>query len=298
MFVKRFAVAILCLAMLSSSACTATKVQPPVETKATVVPTEKATQQATVKPTATKKPTTVSTEAPTQKPNVRPSPRPTVKPTTIPTTAATVAPTTMPATAPSTAPAQAATDSIIITATTPGIYYIYKDNFGNSYQIPEGEDFFDYTLSRAELPAVTSQFPVLEQLIYEKTNAEREKQGLGTLDWEEKAYFFANTRAYESSILWDHTRPNGESYDHIFAQYSVLCNNGENLYSYYHSDLNVGKIATSAVTEALAKSAIDGWMNSPGHRANMLKETWTSMVVGVYYDEQAHKLFAVQLFFE
>lgn len=287
---KRFAAAVLCFAILCSSACTATKAPEPAETKVT----EKATVQATTKPTETKKPTAASTKAPTQKLNVRPSPRQTVKPTTSPTTVATAAPTTAPTIAPTTAPSA----SITITATTPGIYYIYKDNYGNSYQIPEGEDFFDYTLSRAELPDVTSEYPVLEQRIYEQTNAEREKQGLAPLAWEEKAYFFADTRAYESSVVWDHVRPNGEAYDHVFAEYNVLCNNGENLYSYHHSELNQEKMASHAVTEALTKSAIDGWMNSPGHRANMLKESWTSMVVGVYYDEQAHKVFVVQLFFE
>ena len=271
-------------------------------TMATTAPTQKPTT-VTVKPTTapTKTPTTAPTKAPTTRPTTAPTAAPTQAPTTKPATVPTQAPTTAPTTAPTQMPTTAPTVAPTIEPTTQptfsGVYYTYSDGYGNSYTVPEGVDIFDYTLAQANLPEVTSLFPELEKLIYQKTNEEREKLGLSALEWEEDAYFFANTRAYEASVLWDHTRPNGESYDQIFAEYKVLCNNGENLYSYYSSTLNEKYIASIVGTYVLAESAITGWMNSPGHRANILEQMWESMVVGVYYDADAQKLLAVQLFF-
>lgn len=174
----------------------------------------------------------------------------------------------------------------------------YTDEFGVTYKFPAGSDFFDYTLSQANLPAVTSRFPALEKLIYEKTNAERAKQGLAPLAWEEKAYFFADTRAEEASVLWDHTRPNGKPFYHVFAEYKVLPSGcGENLYTIEYSAFTGDYIASTEGTEFVANKAMEGWMNSPGHRANILTESWNSMIIGVYYNDQTQKLFAVQLFF-
>jgi len=174
----------------------------------------------------------------------------------------------------------------------------YTDEFGVTYQFPVGSDYFDYTLSQANLPAFTSQFPALEKLIYEKTNAERAKQGLAPLSYEEDAGYFANTRAHEASERWDHTRPNGKPFYHIFAEHKVLPQGcGENLYNITYSIFNADYIASPEGTAFVAEQAITGWMNSPGHRANILEPNWNSMVVGVYYDTQTQTLYAVQLFF-
>ena len=155
---------------------------------------------------------------------------------------------------------------------------------------------FDYTLSQAVLPNVTAQFPNYEAEILRLTNIEREKQGLSPLAWEEKAYFFSSTRAYEASVLWSHTRPNGEPYYHILAEYKVIGSSGENLHSVTGiSDL--AYIQSQKGFETLTQMAVADWMTSPGHRANILHESWTSMSVAVYYNTELKKLVSVQLFF-
>ncbi|MBQ8359849.1 MAG: hypothetical protein IJX37_08130 [Oscillospiraceae bacterium] len=155
---------------------------------------------------------------------------------------------------------------------------------------------FDYTLSQAVLPSVTSQFPNYEAEIFRLTNIEREKQGLSPLAWEEKAYFFSSTRAYEASVLWSHTRPNGEPYYHIFAEYKVIGSSGENLHT-VNGVRDLEYIQSQDGFETFTQMAITGWMESPGHRANILCEDWTSMSVAVYYNAELDKLVSVQLFF-
>ena len=296
--VKRIALSLLCLCMLFLAACAIPKTEAPTEPAAlsteltetptaepTQIPTEYVTAAPTVAPTTapTTKPTTKPTVKPTTVPTTKPTAAPTTAPTTIPTTAPTIAPTTTPTTASTSVPTEAPTTAPTTQPTST------QDN-------PVKTDKFDDTLSKADLPAVTSRFPALEELIYEKTNAERVKQGLSTVTWEEKAYFFANTRAYEASVQWSHTRPNGELFYDIFHEYGVdPVGCGENLFSVSYDKFTADYIASA--TEEMADMAVSGWMDSPGHRENILTERWASMVVGVYYDEQAHAVFAVQLFF-
>lgn len=267
--------------------------------KPTSAPTVKPTTEPTVKPTSvpTLKPTSVPTVKPTEKPTVAPTTKPTTAPTAAPTTAPTAAPTTAPTTKPTEAPTAAPTTPSTTAPTNAGTYYTYSDSYGNSVQLPEGVDVFDYTLSQANLPQTVSKYPAIEQKIYQLTNAERAKYGLAPLALEEKAYFFVSTRAYEASILWDHTRPNGEPYYHILAEYKVIGSSGENLYYIGGGSLSGDYVSSPANADFLAENAITGWMNSPGHRANMLSGDWKSMAVGVYYDAQANELFSVQLFF-
>ena len=285
---KRIALCLLCLLMVFATACAAPKTENPLETTAaatevtiapteepsespTVVPTEAATEAPATKPTT--KPTVVASVAPTTKlataPTIQATPKATVM-TAAPTTQSTKAPTAAPTTTPTTKPTTAPTE-------------------------PTEPDVLDETRPEENLPIVMSQFSALERMIYEKTNAERGKQGLAPLEWAEKAYFFANTRAYEVSVQWSHTRPNGKPFYDVFTEYGenpMGC--GENMFKVSYELFSPEYIASS--TEELADMAVNSWMESPGHRANILNEEWNSVVIGVYYDGQKHTLYAVQLF--
>ena len=46
----------------------------------------------------------------------------------------------------------------------------------------------------------------------------------------------------------------------------------------------------------LAKASVDGWINSPGHRANLLAEDVNETGVGVVQDKESGRYFSVQLF--
>lgn len=172
----------------------------------------------------------------------------------------------------------------------------YSDDYGNSVKLPAGVDVFDYTLSFAELPAVTPQSRYIEAEILRLTNLEREKKGLQPLLWEGDAYYFATVRAKEAQEKWSHTRPNGEPYHQIFAEYKVICTSGENLHA-VSGIPNDRYIYTQEGVDKLSAKIVSDWMDSEGHRANILNKDWASMAVAVYYDAKADKLVSVQLFF-
>ena len=95
-------------------------------------------------------------------------------------------------------------------------------------------------------------------------NAERKKQGLNPLKMDESLLDSAMIRAAETVIYWDHIRPNATECFSINPDKM----NGENI--------AIGWNSGSATPE----SVMEGWMNSPGHRANILTESFKSIGVG------------------
>ena len=83
------------------------------------------------------------------------------------------------------------------------------------------------------------------------TNIEREKAGLDPLIPHETAMEFAQIRAEELAEVYSHKRPNGDS---------------SGMYSHYTFGENIAKGSTTP------EAVVNGWMNSPGHRAAILDD--------------------------
>ena len=94
--------------------------------------------------------------------------------------------------------------------------------------------------------------------VLEYVNYERKAAGLPPLTWESSLVHYAVIRAGEIMKVWSHTRPNGEASIDYPGVY------GENL---------------AYGTDYTAAEVVAGWMNSPGHRANILRPQFTSMAV-------------------
>lgn len=98
-------------------------------------------------------------------------------------------------------------------------------------------------------------------------NQIRSQYGLNPLTWDSELEKTAALRAAECSVSFSHTRPNGEP---CYTAYpSGLYLAGEN-------------IAAGTATDT-AEEVVNLWMNSPGHRANILNPNYTTMSVGMVY---------------
>lgn len=96
-------------------------------------------------------------------------------------------------------------------------------------------------------------------------NEERQERGLSTLKMDSKLTALAMERAKELSIYYSHTRPNGE------AWYSIMkLSKGET----YGENAAVGQITPA--------SAMSDWMDSEGHKINIVNKNYKSMGVGCY----------------
>lgn len=106
----------------------------------------------------------------------------------------------------------------------------------------------------------------MAQEVFRLTNIERAKVGVAPLQYHAKLQQAAMIRAKEISILFSHGRPDGSVYTTAFSEAGVGCPDSENM----------GKGAFTA------EQIVRAWMNSPGHRANMLSSTSTHIGVGFY----------------
>lgn len=105
-------------------------------------------------------------------------------------------------------------------------------------------------------------------------NSERAAEGVAKLTWEDDLYQAAIQRALEQYVKQSHTRPNGTEWHTVHK-----LANGENL-------------AGGAIFDA--EEVMTGWMNSPGHRTNILDPDYTSVAVACV--ETDIGVFWVQLF--
>ena len=120
---------------------------------------------------------------------------------------------------------------------------------------------------------------VFAQRVLELVNVERRRHGLRPLAMAGDLADVAAQRAKEIERHFSHTRPNGRGFDSLL-QYKGRCW-GENI------------AAGSATPEAV----VEQWMNSPGHRANILNGGFTELGVGYYYLEGSEYLhYWVQVF--
>ena len=109
----------------------------------------------------------------------------------------------------------------------------------------------------------------LEDWIFKLVNEQRTENGLKALEYKEELQEGADIRARECATQFAHTRPNGENFNTVFdVNYVHL---GENLIK---SDVEI----------AGARLYVETWMNSPGHKANILDENYTHTAIGMYED--------------
>ena len=103
--------------------------------------------------------------------------------------------------------------------------------------------------------------------VFELVNKERISRGLKALTLDNSLCNAAQKRATEISSNMSHTRPDGKEFFTVLKEMNI---------SYNYAGENIGGGYSSP--EAVVK----GWMNSEGHRDNILDPYFTKMGVGYY----------------
>jgi len=101
--------------------------------------------------------------------------------------------------------------------------------------------------------------------VFRLVNIEREKAGVAPLQYGYDIQLFGDIRAEECSIYFSHTRLDGRICFSVFDDYQ---NN------YYAGGENIAAFQRSP------EQVVSDWMNSPGHRDNMLNPYFSTLVVG------------------
>ena len=136
-------------------------------------------------------------------------------------------------------------------------------------EVAEEEDNQSISINTDKDEATKVADNALEDWIFKLVNEQRTENGLKALEYKEELQEGADIRARECATQFAHTRPNGENFDTVFdVDYIHL---GENLIK---SDVEI----------AGARLYVETWMNSPGHKANILDENYTHTAIGMYED--------------
>ena len=109
-------------------------------------------------------------------------------------------------------------------------------------------------------------------------NQERAKVGLAPVELRTDLTSAAQIRAQETVTSFSHTRPNGTSF------YTVL---SEQQISYRGAGENI------AWGQRTAEAVMTAWMNSEGHRANILNPSFQYIGVGYYTNAQGTPYWAL-----
>lgn len=105
------------------------------------------------------------------------------------------------------------------------------------------------------------------QQVINLVNEERAKAGLASVQSVDSITQAANVRAQEIVTNFSHTRPDGSSFSTALRQAGV---------SYMGSGENI------AYGQRTPEEVMDGWMNSSGHRANILNPNYKNIGIGFY----------------
>ncbi len=114
-------------------------------------------------------------------------------------------------------------------------------------------------------------------------NQERKKAGLPSLTLNVKACNAATIRAKEIQQSFSHTRPNGKSFSTALKEANISFSGaGENI----------------AWGQKTAQAVMKDWMNSSGHRANILNEKYTQIGIGYVLNDSGIPYWTQLFFYE
>ena len=125
----------------------------------------------------------------------------------------------------------------------------------------------------------TPAFSYAEQVV-KLVNEERAKVGAGALTLDKEIEAAALARAKEIETSFSHTRPDGRNFSTALTDAGITFrSSGENI----------------AWGQRSPEEVVKAWMNSEGHRANILNTNFTKIGVG-YYQNGAGRNYWSQLF--
>ncbi|MFR8759805.1 MAG: CAP domain-containing protein [Negativibacillus sp.] len=119
-----------------------------------------------------------------------------------------------------------------------------------------------------------------QQEMLDSVNAARKKAGVAPLELDKKVGKAAQLRANECKQSYDHTRPNGKKSKTALDDAGVS-------YSWWGENINE--------KQKTVQSTMQSWMESKGHKANILNEKYTKVGFGRAKDESG-SYYWVQMF--
>jgi uncharacterized protein YkwD len=126
----------------------------------------------------------------------------------------------------------------------------------------------------------------LESLIHEQINEVRTSRGLNELDFDAELNEIARYHSEDmaENEYFSHQSPSGEEMEDRYSKFGYDCRVEVSSNSYLTGGENIHKQSYSGFTPSereLAETVVEDWMDSPGHRENIVKPEWENEAIGV-----------------
>jgi uncharacterized protein YkwD len=127
-----------------------------------------------------------------------------------------------------------------------------------------------------------------EMEVHRLINLEREKHGLKTLGYDEELASIAKSHSIDmaNSEYFSHNTPEGLDPTDRASKADFVCRYqiGNLIYSGIGENIHMVKgssVALWSSPESIAELAVSGWMDSPGHKKNILTSNFSNEGIGV-----------------
>ncbi|MCY4490432.1 MAG: CAP domain-containing protein [Thaumarchaeota archaeon] len=138
---------------------------------------------------------------------------------------------------------------------------------------------------------VSDQIADLTSMIHDNVNAERTDRGIKQLEWDKT---LADAALGHATHLADNKYVSHVDKDGNGPSDRATCYNAE-FDSSYGAGENIVQMSTHKGLEYSAQDAVNAWMFSPGHAANIKLPAWTSAGIGIALDDTGIA-YVVQMF--
>jgi len=149
----------------------------------------------------------------------------------------------------------------------------------------------------------------VETLVHKYINQERQEQGLAAIGHDKELRYIARNHSEDMAnrSYFSHEDLSGDDFSDRYSEAGYKCEveisqnryatGGENIaQTWYRERIDVGGSERYYDTaDELARGIVAQWMNSPGHRENILREYWQSEGIGIEITDSG-KVFATQNF--
>lgn len=159
----------------------------------------------------------------------------------------------------------------------------------NTPDTPVVDETADNSTEDNVTSADTNFMAAVETAIYNKVNEERAKAGVPALTYNTVMQKYARIKSQDmgDNNYFSHEDLNGNLITTQMKKDGV---------SYNAWGENIAYIGGNVSADALAEQFMTNWMNSSGHRANILSTNFSSIGVGVY--KIGNKVYATQEFYK
>jgi len=155
---------------------------------------------------------------------------------------------------------------------------------------PDDADDSGTTSRTEEGPEINET--AVERWIHRFTNEEREAQGLDRLARNETLDDIAGYHSDDMAEreYYSHRGPSGETVEDRFEKFDMNCREYYGEVSYFRGSENIAQITDDSnfsvadyyeTPREIARVLVDSWMDSEGHRENILTPYWTAEGIGV-----------------